>query len=175
MLKIRQAAENEFDQVRAFYHTLIDTMQTAEYSPKWEKDIYPSNEYLMTSIQQRELYLGCIDQEIIAAMVINHAYNESYQQIDWPTKALPEEVTVLHILGVRPDFGGKGLAKDMVAYLLSLAKENRQKAVRLDVLKGNLPAEKLYLKMGFTYIDTIMMYYEDTGWMDFDLYEYKIA
>lgn len=40
------------------------------------------------------------------------------------------------------------------------------------VWKGNLPAEKLYEGFGFKCIATISMYYEDTDWTDFELYEY---
>ena len=49
------------------------------------------------------------------------------------------------------------------------------KAVRLDVLKGNLPAEKLYEGEGFTYVDTVKLFYEDTGRVDFKMYEYLIS
>ena len=48
------------------------------------------------------------------------------------------------------------------------------KAIRLDVLKGNLPAEKLYTGLGFKYLHTLKMFYEDTGWTDYELYEYRI-
>ena len=49
-----------------------------------------------------------------------------------------------------------------------------QKVIRLDVLAGNVPAEKLYTGLGFKYMDTLRMYYEDTGWTDYELYEYVL-
>ena len=45
---------------------------------------------------------------------------------------------------------------------------------RLDVLEGNTPAERLYTGFGFRYMATLKMYYEDTGWTNFMLYEYVI-
>ena len=48
------------------------------------------------------------------------------------------------------------------------------KAVRLDVLKGNVPAERLYKGMGFHYVSTVKLFYEDTGRVDFELYEYEV-
>lgn len=45
------------------------------------------------------------------------------------------------------------------------------KAIRLDVLGGNIPASKLYESMGFKYIETLKLFYEDTGLTDFLLYE----
>ena len=47
-------------------------------------------------------------------------------------------------------------------------------AIRLDVLPGNLPAEKLYTQTGFTFVDSRNVYYEDVGWAEMDLYEYVL-
>ena len=41
----------------------------------------------------------------------------------------------------------------------------------VEELKGNVPAERLYPAMGFTYVDTIKLFYEDTGRVDFELFE----
>lgn len=174
MLHIRQAREEEFQRVRGFYHILIDEMQSARYKPGWEKEVYPSDEYLLDSIADQTLYIGEWDGEIAAAMIVNHKSNEGYRNITWGVDAAEEEVTVIHALGVLPVHGGKGLGKAMVREALSLAKADGQKAVRLDVLAGNLPAEKLYTGLGFQYRGTVTMFYEDTGWTDFLLYEYPL-
>ena len=78
---------------------------------------------------------------------------------------------VIHALGVSPEHSGKGMAKIMVRHIIGIAKEKNIKTVRLDVLKGNIPAEKAYLKCGFNYVDTIQMYYEDTGLTDYKAFE----
>ena len=62
----------------------------------------------------------------------------------------------------------------MVKFAIEKARTEQQKALRLDVFKGNVPAEKLYAGLGFQYLHTLQMLYEDTGWTDFKLYEYKI-
>lgn len=48
------------------------------------------------------------------------------------------------------------------------------KLIRLDVLGENVPAEKAYTKMGFQYLDTIQMFYEDTGWTDYKVFEFIV-
>lgn len=83
-------------------------------------------------------------------------------------------MTVIHALGVLTTFQGKGIAGAMVKKAIEIAEETDQKAIKLDVLYGNLPAEKLYIKHGFKYVDTISMFYEDTGWTDFKLFEYVL-
>ena len=45
---------------------------------------------------------------------------------------------------------------------------------RLDVLEGNLPAEKSYVKVGFEYVGTVPMFYEDTGWTNYKAFEYAV-
>lgn len=44
-------------------------------------------------------------------------------------------------------------------------------ALRLDVVKGNIPASRLYQKCGFQYIDTVSLGYEAYGFPWYELYE----
>ena len=172
MIEIRTADDQEFHRVRAFYHSMIDAMEHAQYSPGWQKDVYPSDQYIRESIARGELYIGFLGTDIVAAMIVNHESNESYANAHWPTEADKEDITVVHALGVHHDFGGRGIAKKMVNKVIAMAKEGQQKVIRLDVLAGNVPAERLYTGLGFRYVDTLQMYYEDTGWTDYKLYEY---
>ena len=45
-MKIIKARENQYEAVRAFYHSLIDGMKEFPYNIGWEKDIYPAPEFL---------------------------------------------------------------------------------------------------------------------------------
>lgn len=171
MFTVRQASEADYSAVRFFYHSLIRAMKGARFYPGWEIDIYPSPEFLRESIAARELYVGELDGRIASCMVVNQKCNEGYEKIDWPSNAPLAQCMVLHALGVHPDFAGRGLAKRMVAEAVCLARNAGMKAMRLDVLGGNLPAERLYEGQGFRKIRTIQMYYPDTGWTDYEGYE----
>ena len=173
-MEIFRAASADHHRIYAFYNSLIDGLEGLTYSPAWKKDIYPTSEDLKNAIEQGWLYYGVINNRIAAAMVLNHLQNDAYKNPDWKTIAADEEVMVIHLLGVHKDFTRQGTGLAMVRYAVSLAKETGMKTLRLDVLKGNLPAEKLYEKAGFVYITTIPMFYEDTGWEEFSLYEYPL-
>lgn len=173
-MNIRSAEISESSWVISFYHSLIDAMQEAEYGPGWEKEIYPTSDFIRESIKNRELFIAEHGEEIAAVMVINHECNESYHNYEWKHTADKEEISVIHALGVHPKFSGQGIGKALVAEAIRICKEHQQKVIRLDVLKGNLPAEKLYRGMGFEYLATLPMFYEDTGWTDYELYEYVI-
>ena len=173
-MTILRANSKQFQPVRALYHAVIDGVGDSTDSVGWKKDIYPSPDFLKDSIDNGELYIATEGETIIGAFVMNHRYNEEYKTFQWPTKAEDAEITVIHALGVHPACTGKGIARHMVQFAVDFAREHQQKVIRLDVLKGNLRAEKLYTGMGFQYLYTLPMYYEDTGWTEFQLYEYRL-
>lgn len=174
-LNIRQAVPADLPAVKDFYRGLIRAMADAEYRPGWEWDVYPTREFLQESIENGELFVGETGEKRMAAcMVVNQKYNDGYSSANWSIQAQDEELFVIHALGVHPDFSGKGLAKRMVQEVIDLARKRGVKTIRLDVLGGNLPAEKVYTKMNFQYVDTIRMFYEDTGWTDFRLFELAV-
>lgn len=170
-MKIRRATAADYDGARAFYHALIDDRQQDQYDFGWQKDVYPSPQLLKDSIANGALYLGETDGRIAGAVIVNHECNDGYRDFMWPTALSPDEVTVIHALGIHPAFAGKGYAKQLVRFVIQTARDNGQKAIRLDVLKGNIPAEKLYTGFGFRQLHTLKMFYEDTGWTDYELFE----
>ena len=174
MLNIRTADKDDLDIVKDFYWSLIDSFKYMEYGPGWIKGVYPAEEYLSSLIANGELYIGETDGNMVSCMAVNHAYNEGYKKVKWSVEATDDELYVIHILAVVPECSGKGIAKQMVGKVIEMARENNVKTIRLDVLMGNIPAEKAYSKMGFKYLETIPMFYEDTGWMDFKLFEFII-
>ncbi len=173
-MKTAAASSDQYQAVREFYHTVINGVGNSRDSVRWKKDIYPSPDFLKSSIRKNELFIALDGEAIIGAMILNHLYNEEYNKFQWPTKADDPEITVIHALAVHPFFTGKGYARQMVRFAIDYARNHQQKVIRLDVLKGNLRAEKLYSGMGFQCLHTLPMFYEDTGWMDFQLYEYRL-
>ncbi len=171
---IRKAETDEYEAVRSFYHSLIDAVAELPYGAGWVKDVYPSPEFLEESVRDGCLFIGTQDGSIAAAMVLNHECNDGYRGFAWPTEASDEEITVIHALGVHPAYGRRGYAGQMVRFAIDRARREKQKVIRLDVLKGNLPAEKLYSGIGFRYLHTLPLFYEDTGWTEYELYEYRL-
>ena len=74
-----------------------------------------------------------------------------------------------------PTLQRRGLGRELVRFAMAKAREAGSRVIRLDVLTGNLPAEKLYLGMGFYYVSTARMYYPDTGWTDYEMSEFDLA
>ena len=173
-MNIRKATPEQYQDVRSFYHSMIDALAGFPHTVGWKKDIYPSPQFLKESIDAGNLFIATEKDTIIAAMILNHECNDSYLDYQWPTEAADTEITVIHALGVHPKYTRNGYAKQMVQFAIDTARADRQKVIRLDVLKGNIAAERLYAGLGFRYLHTLPMFYEDTGWTDFELYEYVL-
>ena len=171
MFEIRAAAREEYPLALQFYDDLTDVMEGAPYPPGWKKRVYPSEDFLKSSIACGELYLGWLDGSPAAAMVVNRAAAEGYEKAPWRVEALPGQVAVLHALGVLPCHQGRGLARRMVEYAANFCRARGDRALRLDVLASNLPAVRLYPGLGFWRVGTARLFYEDTGLTDFYLYE----
>ena len=172
---IKKANPDQFPDVREFYYAVIDGIGDSGDSAGWKKDIYPTQESLFEYIRSGELHIAVEDGLIIGAMALNHQYNDEYRTVQWPVQAEDSVVTVIHILAVHPEYTRKGYAKKLVRYAIDHARDNGQRVIRLDVLKGNIAAKKLYISMGFRYVDTLPIFYEDVGWTEFELYEHSLA
>ena len=95
---ITTATSDQYETVRTFYHSMIDAMAGSTVYVGWKKDIYPAPEFIkesIQSIQKEELFLVLEDEQIVAAMVFNHDYNESYSKFEWQTEADDSEIMVM--------------------------------------------------------------------------------
>ena len=89
-------------------------------------------------------------------------------------RAAEGECSEIRALCVLPSYHGRGLARELVAAAKDIARGLGHKALRLDVLNGNLPAVRLYESEGFRFVSRVPLFYEDTGLTDFLLYEYAL-
>jgi hypothetical protein len=71
-MTIKLADLNDFENVIRFYYDLIVSMQNAEFHLGWEKDIYPTRQFIHDSIAKNELFIAIINENIVGSMVMNH-------------------------------------------------------------------------------------------------------
>lgn len=80
----------------------------------------------------------------------------------------------LHLLTIHPQYRKQHLADSMIKKLFQIASKRKNQKIILDVVKGNLPAEKLYSKFGFKLIGEKYEFIDRIGNVCFDTYEYQI-
>lgn len=170
-LTIEQARVTDFHEVKELYRRIIDGFAGTECSPGWVLDVYPDDALFQGFLERNEFFVAYVDGNPAAAMTVNRSCSDGYEQLEWPTNAAPDEVSVVHLLGVDPAFQGQGLAKKLVSFAADFARDRGDKALRLDALAENGPACMLYKRCGFAEIGTVPLFYEDTGLVDYVLYE----
>lgn len=141
----RKAEKEDFDKIRSLYWNLIDQEQDDPSFPHWKKGIHPSDEMIQNSIDREELYVLADDDEIAACVIANDEKVDGYADASWQIDS--DEVIVLHVLAVHPDYRGEGLARRLVENVIEQERKADKKALRLDVIENNTTAEKLYQKL----------------------------
>lgn len=174
MLQIRKVNKNEVPMIRFFYEHLIDEWRESPYPMGWVKGIFPSEEYLLTSVEKGALYLGIEDNRCIAAMIVDRHMDKEYKEHDWPHDVADDKVMVLHALGVAKPYIGRGYGNMMLEKALTIAKENHCVVMRSAAWEDNYLIEQLYNTVGFVCVGEMSKYFEEKGETIFKLYEYTI-
>ncbi len=167
MIKLRKARISESDEILNFYRNIISSIKDSEFRPKWN-DRYPDLEFIRNSILKEELFVYSNDG-IEASVVINSEQIEEYGNVKWHVDAGPDEIIMIHTFAVRS--AGKGIGKGIFDYIVKKAIENNRKSIRLDVIDGNVGAQKVFEKLGFEYVGSVETFHEAVGLETFHLYE----
>ena len=167
----RRAQPHEIDDVISFYYDVIDHITATEEHPKWKRNVYPDNDYLRSSVESGELYIALDGDRIVGGLIMNTFATDVYSDAPWGIDASPEEVNILHTLAVHPSLLQRGIGRFMLEEAKRTARDCGIKALRLDILRGNTPAFRLYESAGFRYVSTAAMTYKSLGLAEFDLYE----
>ena len=173
-MNIRQAVPGDLPAISALYDEIIDLFQSQTGTTAWRRGVYPTEADFQRAIREGTLYVGELDGNLAAGMIVSQGTDKTYGEPPWRVDAPDEETAVIHTLGVSPAFSGRGLALRMIEGAAALAREKGWKALRLDVLEDNVPAQRLYRRAGFVYIETKQIWYESTGLANFLLYEYAV-
>lgn len=168
---ITQATPADFGAAWQLYVDVCAQQAHDPYTPQWTIDVYPAEDDIRKHIDAGELYLGWQDGAPAAAMVLVEHEDPEYVEVPWLTPAAPDEVAVIHLLAVHPRARGQHAGAALVQEAIRLAREANKRVIHLDVVPGNLAASRIYEAEGFVYVCTNQIFYEDTGLMDFDMYE----
>lgn len=156
---ISAARTEELDQVCRFYGEICAAQDPSAGAPGWNMKFYPDEEELRAHIGRGELYLNRRSGRIAAALAVTE-HGESAE---------------LHLFAVHPDFRGRHVSEEMLSQALALARKAGALALRLNVVRKNLLAVRLYERFGFRRTGGYTARFEGSGDIDFDQYEYILT
>lgn len=166
---------HDLETVKEHYIKVIENTPGIDKTARWVYGKHPTDEALRSYIENGEMFL-LTDRDTVAGMVaIVMHQGTDYEDILWAEKLENDQVATLHLLAVCPEYRGRALGNMILELAGELAEQQGKKAVRLDVLESNLPAQRMYEKAGYEYRGKQHWYAENTGWTNFLLYEKSLT
>lgn len=146
---IRSAAVADIPQVSAIYDRIHEKEAGGKGTTGWIPGVYPTEETARDALARQELFVLEQDGKVLAAAKINQEQVSEYALCPWSVDAPAEQIMVLHTLVVDPETAGRGLGRAFVAFYEEYALKNGCRYLRMDTNEKNLPARKLYQKLGY--------------------------
>ena len=162
---------NDFEAVKKIYIYVIENTPLIEQYARWVYGKHPTDEQLRAYILQDEMYFLMDEDDAAGVVAISMNQGAEYEKIVWRDKLPNDQVATVHLLAVSPSYQGRSLGIKLLEEAMKIAVRNGKKALRLDALKTNLPAQRIYEKAGFLYRGEQRLYAENTGVTDFLYYE----
>ena len=169
-MKLIQATEHDLQRITQFYREVISHTEDMDVYARWVYGKHPTDEMIQSYIRKGAMYYSEKDGSLLSAAAVTPQAKD-YHDSAWSVPLEDDEVSVVHLLCVAPECQGKGIARDIMSWIIGRSREMGKKAVRLDALACNTPAHRLYESMGFQKRDQRRWYAENIGWTDFFLYE----
>lgn len=86
------------------------------------------------------MFFSELDGKIASAVAVVPRQEKEYHDVPWKMNPADDEVSVIHILCVAPEFQKKGIAARTMRAVIEMSRKSGKKAVHLDALKCNTPA-----------------------------------
>lgn len=149
---IRLAQARDLDAIAGIYEEILDEEETRPRSyTNWERGKYPTVDTARRALEEGTLWVALEGEELYGCFNLNAVQLPEYDRIPWSIPARREEVGVIHTLVISPRWAGRGKARELVAFCEEEARRQGRTVIRLDTYEGNIPANAMYPRLGYTY------------------------
>ena len=170
-LKLTPVLPEQFEQLTQFYRVAIDHTPDMGRFGRWIYGLHPTDDMIRDYIHSGVMYTCGQDHEIHCAFALTPSQGSDYHDTCWGLALADDEVAVVHLLCVNPQFQHQGIGHQTMELAMDLARKMGKKAIRLDALASNTPAHRLYESLGFQRRGTAHWFADNVGWTDFYLFE----
>lgn len=166
MFTLRQAQPEDFNSVCTLYQKIIASLESRTNFPLWTWGVHPSQQSLKEALDNREIWLFEQNGQLCGSAFVNRVL-EGEEQVSWQGN----DAWCIHLFGIDPVLGGKGLSDRFLQGLLAILKEKRADSIRLNLIEGNDPARNLYTRNGFEHRGHYSVWLDDEGFLPFEMME----
>lgn len=147
---IRLATPADLPAVAAIYEEILaeEDKRPASYT-NWQWGKYPTLDTARKILEEGTLWVAEEDGQLYGSVNLNSIQLPEYRDIPWTILAEDSDVAVIHTLVISPRWTGRGKAQEMVAFCEDESRRQGKRVMRLDTYEGNLPANRLYPKLGY--------------------------
>jgi len=125
---------------------------------QWDEN-YPDLARLKNDILTETLFAYRDNDEVVGIIVLNETQDAEYEDVNWSTSELDKNI-VVHRLAVHPSCQGKGIARKLMDFAESWARNNDYDAIRLDTFSQNPRNQRFYSNRGYTDLGPVFLSYK---------------
>lgn len=170
-LEIKKGAMKNLDELEKLYDDLNDALSEGINYPGWKKGIYPIREDALKGLENGDLFIAEFEGKIVGSIILSHEPEGGYENVQWHIDAEYDDIFVIRTFVVHPDYFKNNVGYSLMKFAEEEARRCNIKSIRLDVYENNMPAIKLYEKMGYKYLDSIDLGLGQYGLDWFKIYE----
>lgn len=152
---IRKAKETDIASVIEIYEKIFEREAGGNSTTGWKPGIYPTEDTAREAFSKGELFVMEAEGKIVAAARLNNQQDEAYSKAVWQHEVPEEKIMVMHTLVVHPEASGRGYATKFVSAYEDYAREKGCFYLRMDTNAINIPARKLYGKLGYSEVGIV--------------------
>jgi GNAT superfamily N-acetyltransferase len=158
---IRPATAGDLPAIEAIYNAIFDREEAGPVYTNWQRGKYPTYDTARQVLEQGTLYVGEDESGFLWGVVnLNGVQLPEYADIPWQFAAEDAQVAVPHTLCIHPRRAGQGLARRMIAFCEDTARAQGKTVMRLDTWEGNLPANRMYPALGYSFAGATEFFFQ---------------
>ena len=160
-MTVRMGESFDFDRLTEFYDEVVKANSGTPFDVHWNRKIHPSDSEIAEALRDGSMYMGLLDDEVVAASIVNDVFATGYDTVLWVFGAEPGKILCIHLFATKPALQGQGLGRKFLQAIIDDTRKRGFQVLRLDAFQHNTPACALYEKMGFQYRGVADLVYED--------------